>query len=66
MAPLFAAVVIVVAAAAGFSFYQIRLSVTDVKEVFTDESSFLNGAAGQLLIGIGGLLLVYSFVKGKI
>ena len=66
MPALLAVVIISVAAAAGFSFYQIRLSVTDVKEVFTDESSFLNGVAGQLLMGAGGLYLIYTFAKGKI
>jgi hypothetical protein len=53
------AAVMVISIAAGFSIYQLRLSISDVTEVFTDESSAFNSPFIQVGL-LGAVVLILA------
>lgn len=57
------AAVMVISIAAGFSIYQLRLSVTKVTEVFTDSESAFNSPVLQLSIA-GVIIFILAKWKG--
>ena len=55
--------IVTLAGAGAYSIYQVRVTVKDVTEVFTNQESFFNSGITQIAIGAITLFVVMKYAK---